>query len=83
VRDIDPESIHTRDQLSAYLSHLRREYEARGREWENQTLGDFLGAMKAWLDDMDGYYSNRGQPVPDQPSWALLAQLLAAARIYE
>ncbi|MGH2599621.1 MAG: DUF7660 family protein, partial [Dehalococcoidia bacterium] len=43
----------------------------------------YLSAMAAWAEDMDGYYENRGDPVPKQPSWRTLGELLLAARVYE
>ncbi|WP_442857041.1 DUF7660 family protein [Arthrobacter sp. YN] len=51
--------------------------------WENADLESFLEAMSAWTRDMDGYFMNRGEPVPDVPSWQLFAQMLLAAKIYE
>jgi hypothetical protein len=32
---------------------------------------------------MDGYFKNRGEKVPDTPTWQTLAQMLLAARMYE
>ena len=50
---------------------------------ENQDLGAYLEALAAWVEDMDGYFRNRGEPIPTQPSWQLLGEMLAAARVYE
>ena len=52
-------------------------------DWENQNLPDFLEALAAWVDDMDGYFNNQGLPTPGQPSWELVGKMLAAATIYE
>ncbi|WP_455711071.1 DUF7660 family protein [Streptomyces nodosus] len=32
---------------------------------------------------MDGYFINRGEPVPDRPDWSLIASMLRAACFYE
>ena len=40
-------------------------------------------SLAAWAEDMDGYYLNAGGPVPEQPTWKTLADMLLAARIYE
>jgi len=42
-----------------------------------------LEAASAWVTDMDGYFLNQGRPIPDSPSWALIATILSAALIYE
>jgi hypothetical protein len=52
-------------------------------EWENATLERFLEALIRYLGDLDGYFFNRGEPVPDQPDWHLIALLLIAASGYE
>ncbi|WP_441007489.1 DUF7660 family protein [Saccharopolyspora montiporae] len=40
---------------------------------ENAAVQDFLDAAGAWVADMDGYFAQRGEVVPDEPSWALVA----------
>ena len=52
-------------------------------EWENGTLARFLDAYGGVLHGLDGYFANRGEPVPAQPDWRLLARLLVAATGYE
>jgi hypothetical protein len=39
--------------------------------------------MAAWVDDIDGYFRNRGEAVPVQPTWKTLGQILLAAKVYE
>ena len=43
-------------------------------DWDNLTLDRYLEALSAWTDGMDGYRRNRGEPMPEQPSWILIAQ---------
>jgi hypothetical protein len=50
--------------------------------WENRTLEQYLEALRAWLNDCDGYYENLGRPVPDN-GWEIIADALQAARSYE
>ncbi|GAA1597418.1 hypothetical protein GCM10009804_62330 [Kribbella hippodromi] len=52
-------------------------------EWENQTLERYLGALAAIVGSLDGLLANRGEDLPEQPSWALVAELLVAASGYE
>ena len=50
---------------------------------ELRDLPAFLEAMAAWVEDMEGYYQNRGEELPDQPRWRTLGEILLAARVYE
>jgi hypothetical protein len=42
-----------------------------------------MDAMAAWVRDTPGYFINRGEPVPEEPSWSLFAQIILAATAYE
>ena len=76
-------SIETHKDLSVFVKELSREYESGPTSWENDDLRSFLGALAAWIDDMEGYYINQNQPVPVRPEWKTFAQMLSAARYYE
>jgi hypothetical protein len=52
-------------------------------DWENPTLETYLAALARWLEDSDGYYRNQGRPVPAEPSWRDVADMLMAAKMYE
>jgi len=73
----------TRSELVAFLDRLADSGLEEPELWENDNLIDFLRGLSAWLNDMDGYFLNRGEDVPAQPTWQLIAQMLLAARIYE
>jgi hypothetical protein len=77
------EAISSKDALADFVAELRSDLETSGDSWENPTLDRYLEAMEAWIRDMDGYYKNSGQPVPESPSWRTLADILYAAKIYE
>ena len=77
------EEIQTRDDLVAFVQALSRDLKARPEGWENATLETFLDALASWTEDMDGYYRNRGQEIPKNPTWKTVGQMLAAARVYE
>jgi hypothetical protein len=70
--------------LLAVIATMREDFAATGAgEWENADLGRFLDGLAGFLADLDGYFARRGQQVPDQPSWGLLAATLIAATGYE
>jgi hypothetical protein len=77
------DQIVSRQDLIAFIEALRSDLLDRSDDWENPTLEGFLGALAAWTTDMDGYFLNRGEQVPSQPSWRLIGDMLYAAKIYE
>lgn len=77
------ERLHTREDLAAFLENLADSLVQEPEVWENDTLERFLRAWSVWIGDMDGYFANRGLPVPEMPSWRLVALMLLAARVYE
>ncbi|GAA5504553.1 hypothetical protein Dxin01_04331 [Deinococcus xinjiangensis] len=69
--------IATREDFALYVSNLSREEEA------SPEIASFLEAMSAWTEDMDGYYANRGEEIPEMPSWRMFAEIVTAALSYE
>lgn len=80
---IDPAAVRSREDLSRFVRSLADDLRQRPAEWENADLSSFLDAMSAWVDDMDGFFRSRGEPIPAQPDWRTFAEILAAARVYE
>lgn len=75
--------VYTREDLAVFVHELAHNLRTRPQEWENTTLVTYLEAMASWIEDAEGYYVNSGQPVPKQPSWQNLAEILQAAKHYE
>jgi len=75
--------VYTREDLALFVQELAHNLRTQPQEWENVTLPEYLEAMAAWIEDADGYYSNAGKSVPQQPSWQNLAEILLAAKHYE
>lgn len=76
-------NIETREDLIAFLSVLRQDLSRNGDQWENVTLEAYLEALQAVLTDWRGRFVNRGEPVPDSPSWRIVGEVLLAAGAYE
>ncbi len=72
------------DALLRSLDELLEEWEcgALPASWDNQTVPAYLGALRAWLADSDGYYLNLKR-VPPASAATLLADGLQAAKFYE
>jgi len=84
---VDPieviDQITSRNDLAHYLRTLAERARTEPNRFENQTLSAYLDAAGAWLEDAEGFYLNRGEPVPETPTWSFLAAVFAAAAIYE
>jgi hypothetical protein len=80
---LDSQRIHSRQDLVDFIRALRSDCSTRPGWWENHDLGSFLDALADWTEDMEGYYRNRGEPVPTCPSWRTLGEMLMAAAVYE
>ena len=70
-------------ELVDFVRALYEDLTADREGWENPTLETSLTALASWLEDSDGYYVNHGRPVPAEPSWQTVAEMLIAARRYE
>lgn len=46
-------------------------------------VSDYLTALTAWAEDMEGYYKNAGKQVPAEINWDIIAAMLYAGSIYE
>ncbi|MFE7974338.1 hypothetical protein [Streptomyces shenzhenensis] len=77
------ENVRTGDDFARFLTDALADVRNRPQDWENDTLERFLEAWAAWVVDMPGWYRNRGEQMPDQPTWNLLAAMVMAARVYE
>jgi hypothetical protein len=83
--DLNRRAVTTTDKqaLSVFINDLADSLLAAPEDWANLDLERFLRAWSAWLADSDGYFLNRGEEPPQDPSWTLIAQMLLAARVYE
>jgi hypothetical protein len=75
--------VKSREDLAAFVGALRKDLKTNKEEWENPTLEMFLEAMEGWIGSMDGWYSNKGEPPPESPTWQTFAHILHASKIYE
>ncbi|WP_241640780.1 DUF7660 family protein [Rosenbergiella epipactidis] len=75
--------ISSKDDLVKFISALAEDFKENPDEWENRDLSSYLEAMASWIEDMDGYYENTNQTLPNDTSWKVFSDILMAARIYE
>ena len=72
-------SVQTRQDFSAFVVALYDQLEAFPDQWENVSLPAFLDALSRISIDIEGAYRNRGQLLPETPSWRIFAELLYCA----
>jgi hypothetical protein len=77
------DKIHTRDDFVRFIHYLLRDLRTCPERWENASLEAYLVAIAAWVQDMDSYYGNRGEQIPQHLTWKHMGEILLAARIYE
>jgi hypothetical protein len=75
--------VQTRDDFAQFVRLLAAHLRQKPEEWENRDLSSYLEALSAWVEDMEGFYQNAGEAVPQQPTWKTLGQILFAAKVYE
>jgi hypothetical protein len=75
--------VDTREEFVALLRMLRADLRERPSTWENADLDSFLDALAAWVEDSDGFYTNIGRPLREQPNWRMCADMFLAAAIQE
>ena len=74
----------TRMEFVKFLRKFKTDFDQNKSSWENQTLEDFLEAMIAYTEDIQGYYDNMKTNVnADQPTWENFMNILKGASTYE
>jgi len=76
-------SVRDKEDLARFLVRLADSVSEEPDTWENDSVELLLRAWSAWLVDMDGYFMNRQESIPQSPSWQFVAEMLLAARVYE
>lgn len=76
-------TIASREDFVSFVRNLLNNFREDPGSWENRDLVSFLNAIAAWVEDMEGYYENRGELMPQQPDWKVLGQIFLAAKFYE
>jgi len=76
-------NIQSRQDLAVFLRELLKDYQQNSTNWENPELYGYLEALERFIQDLDGYFLNRGEDVPEQPTWKLFAEILLSAKYYE
>ena len=80
---MDVGSVRAHDELVRYLAELSESVRTGEVRVENATAANLLEAASAWVDAMDGHFTNRNEAVPQSPDRSIVASIFSAALIYE
>ena len=81
---MDTHEVQSHADLVVMLGRMHDDYDQSGKdEWENATLDRYLEAMTALAHALPQLYANRGEPMPERPTWEMVAILIAGATGYE
>ena len=80
---MDPSRVASKADLAAFLADLARRVTDAPETIQNADLVAFLDGASGWVSDLDGYFENRGESTPVEPTWGLVASIFSAALVYE
>lgn len=76
--------VEDRETFLKFLDLLLAEFQQNGKNWENNTLQKFLGAMREYSEDIDGFYKNLHLNIDlETANWRIFADILRGAIVYE
>ena len=76
--------VADRQTFIKFLDLLRKDLLDNPESWENKTLLDFLEALSAYTEDIQGYYDIMKLNVnADKPDWSIFADIFKGAKVYE
>lgn len=75
--------IQSRKDFIEFAEALLHDFKNDPGSWENPDLERYLDALGAVVNGLEGLYMNRGEELPEQPTWKILGEILLTAAIYE
>lgn len=76
--------VTDRQTFIQFLDLLRQDFLDNPESWESKTIPDFLEALGAYTEDIQGYYDNMKLNInADRPEWSTFADIFKGAKIYE
>ena len=77
-----PDHVRSRSDFIAFVRKLRQELLQSPERWENASLEEYLEAVAAWVEDIEGYAGYQEEQIPGS-SWRWFCLMLLAATTYE
>lgn len=75
--------IETREHFVVFMKIIIENFSYFSSVWENLELYNFLEALTAFSEDINGYYQHQSITPENEPTWRTLATVLMGAAVYE
>jgi hypothetical protein len=76
-------NINDKKDFLKFVELLIIDLKTNPEDRKNRSLESYLEAIQSWTEDMEGYYENTNQPIPNNINWKVFADILIAAKMYE
>lgn len=76
-------SIKNKADFLVFINKLKQNLEDEPNSWVNNDLSSYLQALSVWIEEIEQFYINTKQSVPENISWKVFADILIAAKMYE
>ena len=71
--------VQSCDDYIEFALLLQKDFQSNPENWNNESIGDGIGAASAWLEDA----IRCGHITSSEASWSLFANILYAMKVYE
>jgi len=73
----------SKEEFIEFVNVLLKDIKENRQDWEEKQVFSYLESIQSWVEDMEGYYTNTKQEIPQNINWNFIATLLYAGKIYE
>jgi hypothetical protein len=77
------DQIKTRADLGEFLMELAEQANTGVYPVGHRRSVDFIAAAGRWTSEMDRYLVPMGEEIPEEPDWAMVAEIFCAALVYD
>ena len=75
--------VKSKDDFIEFIRALAKDLKNNPKDWENVNLISFLNAIEYSTQDIEAYYSNTKQLLPNNINWKVFADILMIAKMHE
>lgn len=73
----------SKEEFIEFVNVLLKDIKENRQDWEEKQVFSYLESIQSWVEDMEGYYTNTKQEIPQNINWNFIATLLYVGKIYE
>jgi hypothetical protein len=76
------ERIENREDFIKFISYLIQDLKQNANEWANTNIEDYLRGIAAWVEDVDGLFTDP-EDLAESVDWHFVATILYTGSRYE